>query len=326
MIVPQFWAEARLQQRKDGRQITVRRFGWSDTSQAAAQTNADARVKEAFERALAGEKLARSEPKIAYNGAAGVPIREEVISRHGDTVITRNSYGALCLNTPTVMFADIDFPVAPPLRTGFMVFALLAIFAIAIGWAMHSMLVGIALSILAIAVSAPSARLWHRKAQEAKGGAEQLAKDRIARFAQANPSWNLRVYKTPAGLRLLATHQPFDPGEPAVDAFFKAVGTDSVYAKMCVNQQCFRARVSPKPWRIGISRHMKPRPGVWPVRPERLPDRNAWIAAYDAKATNFASCKFIESIGSGIVHVTVVPVQELHDELCRANAAEMPIA
>ena len=102
MIVPQFWAESRLQHRKKGKQITLRRFGWSDSSQADAQSNADARVKEALARVLTGEKLPRRDPKIPYNGADGVPIREEIVSRHGETIITRNSYGARCLNTPNV--------------------------------------------------------------------------------------------------------------------------------------------------------------------------------------------------------------------------------
>lgn len=51
---------------------------------------------------------------MAYNGAQGVPIREEVLERHGDTVITRNGYGAKCLNTPDVLFADVDFDTALP--------------------------------------------------------------------------------------------------------------------------------------------------------------------------------------------------------------------
>src|SRR5688572_28381771 len=115
MIVPQFWAEARAQHRKKDRQVTIRRFGWSDASQAEAQANADARAAEALARVLAGEDLLRREPKIPYNGAAGVPIREEIVARHGEDVITRNSYGARCLNTPDVLFADVDFPTEPSL-------------------------------------------------------------------------------------------------------------------------------------------------------------------------------------------------------------------
>jgi len=58
---------------------------------------------------LSGEKLIRREPKIPYKGAAGVPIREEIVSRHGETIITRNAYGARCLNTPNVLFADVRY-------------------------------------------------------------------------------------------------------------------------------------------------------------------------------------------------------------------------
>ena len=78
----------------------VRRFGWSDNSQDAAQVNADERAQEALQRLLSGEKLPRREPKVPYNGGEGVPIREEIVSRHGETIITRNSYEARCLNTP----------------------------------------------------------------------------------------------------------------------------------------------------------------------------------------------------------------------------------
>lgn len=101
MIVPSFWAEARRHIRRGNRQITVRRWGWSDTSEADAQAMAEARAEEALALAQTDNTLERRERKVAYNGAQGVPIREEVLERHGDTVITRNAYGAKCLNTPT---------------------------------------------------------------------------------------------------------------------------------------------------------------------------------------------------------------------------------
>jgi hypothetical protein len=43
-----------------------------------------------------------------WNG--GTPIREEVLERRDESVMTRNSYGAHCLNTENVAIADIDFP------------------------------------------------------------------------------------------------------------------------------------------------------------------------------------------------------------------------
>ena len=105
MIVPAYWAEARVQQRAGDRQVTVRRFGWSDAGQDDAQAMADARAAEAMRRIVAGEPLPKREPKMPYNGAAGVPIREEITGRHGSVVVTRNSYGARCLNVPDVLFA-----------------------------------------------------------------------------------------------------------------------------------------------------------------------------------------------------------------------------
>ncbi len=41
MIVPQYWAEGRVRQKTPERQVTVRRFGWSDGSQQEAQAMAD---------------------------------------------------------------------------------------------------------------------------------------------------------------------------------------------------------------------------------------------------------------------------------------------
>lgn len=134
MIVPQYWAEARQQHRAAGKQITVRRFGWSDASEAEAQVHAEQRAGEALSQILAGVTLARREWKRPYNGSEGVPIREEIVSRHGNAVVTRNGYGARCLNTPDVFFADIDFDEPGAGRLGWAVFALLAAMAVSVGF------------------------------------------------------------------------------------------------------------------------------------------------------------------------------------------------
>jgi len=325
MIVPQFWAESRLQHRKKGKQITLRRFGWSDSSQADAQSNADARVKEALARVLTGEKLPRRDPKIPYNGADGVPIREEIVSRHGETIITRNAYGARCLNTPNVLFADIDFPDRASLRFTFAVFGTLILLAVAAVWLTDSRGTGIALAVLSMFVAGPVSRATHRSLLAVAGGAEQAARKRIARFLAGHPEWNLRLYRTPAGMRVGAVHKLFSPGEPSVREFFNALETDPIYVAMCLNQQCFRARVSAKPWRIGIRSHLRPRPGVWPVAPNRLPVRNSWIADYEKAAGAYAACSFLESLGSGVVHPGAQSVLELHDALSSAGS-RLPIA
>ena len=100
MIVPQYWAEARVQHKTHA--------GRSPSDASAGRTKARPRpnhtptvAQPKPRRVLAGEKLFRVDLKRAYNGAQGLPIREEILSRHGETIIMRNSYGARCLNTPT---------------------------------------------------------------------------------------------------------------------------------------------------------------------------------------------------------------------------------
>jgi len=325
MIVPQFWAEGRVQFREKKKTVTVRRFGWSDASEADAQAQADARAQEALERVLSGEKLVRREPKIPYNGADGVPIREEIVARHGDTIITRNSYGARCLNTPDVLFADVDFEERAPAMLRSAVAAVLIGVFVFIAWKAKSAWPSVGFGIAALLLGPLITAKLNGMLRRASGTPLDTALMRTREFVAKHPEWTLRIYQTPAGLRVLAMHRTFSPGEPAVAEFFRALGTDPVYVRMCANQQCFRARVSAKPWRIGISQHIRPSPGVWPVNPERLPLRTAWLEKYDGAAKAFAACTLLETLGSGTTHPKARAVQELHDDLSRATAG-LPMA
>lgn len=315
MIVPQFWAEARVQHREGKRQLTVRRFGWSESSQEDAQAQAETRAQEALQRIRAGEKLLRREPKLPYNGADGVPIREEVLARHGDTVITRNAYGAHCLNTPDVLFADIDHGAASAAPIGLGIVVAAAV----LGWVLQQwpILIG------GLVLAGIAAHLQKRRHHGRQG---PLALQRIEQFVGQHPDWHLRVYETPAGYRVLAMQRRFDPHEPAVDSFFKALGTDPVYARMCRNQKCFRARLTPKPWRIGVAGHLRPRPGVWPVKAEHLPARQAWISDYEQRAEDYAACRLVKVLGAAAtIEPAALAVQTLHDRMCRAES-NLPLA
>jgi hypothetical protein len=329
MIIPKYWAEARLQHRERKRQITVRRFGWSDDSPEAAQAHADSRVREAFDRVLAGESLPRSERRIAYNGSEGVPIREEVVERDSESVITRNGYGALCLNSPNVLFADIDFaPHAASVRVVQM--SMLSVFAatavllyFALGAKLGLTLVVAFFASLLVGVPLPG---WVRRWRTAlRGGAEKVAIERLRRFLQAHTHWRVRVYRTPAGLRLLALHRLFDPREAEVERAFDALGVDPNYARMCRNQNCFRARVSPKPWRIGMSRLRPPYTAAWRPEHAELPSRRAWVADYDRVSEAYASCRYLEALGAGQVDPVAEHVQQLHDLMCQAER-DLPLA
>jgi hypothetical protein len=330
MIVPHYWAEGRVQQRHLGKQITVRRFGWSDVGELDAQTMADERAQQAMQRIVSGEKLERHEPKTPYNGAEGVPIREEIISEHGDAVITRNAYGARCLNTPNVFFADIDFE-PPRLPSGYTgpIFCTLWLGTMAVAWALGLltalMAVALFFAVGVLAVFIASAISKRKQAAAAAAplphnSPEAAAKARVQAFLDTHPHWGFRLYRTPAGLRLIATHQTMLPQDPEVALAFAALGTDPIYTAMCLRQQCFRARLTAKPWRIGVHDHMRPRPGVWPVAPQRLAERAAWVQAYEAAAASFAACRYVETLGQPTVHFEVAAVQALHDAQCQADS------
>jgi hypothetical protein len=323
VIVPQFWAEGRLQERRGNKQITVRRFGWSDSSQEDAQAQADARTREAFERAWRGEKLEKREPKVGYNGAEGVPIREEIVGRHGDCVITRNAYGARCLNTPDVLFVDIDCDLTPrdaASTAAGCLFALCGgIAGFLLGWLLLAKVAAVFTALAAaFACGLLGSSLWRRLKSVPPQEQRRLAQERMRTWISAHPQWRLRAYETPAGYRLLALHRLFDPLEPEVEEVFAALGADPVYREMCLRQRCFRARLTAKPWRAGIKGHLKPRPGVWPVNPARLPDRQRWMEAYDAAAAGFAACRFVEELGEGLSEGKALGVAALHDRVCGA--------
>lgn len=249
---------------------------------------AQERLDDACARLQSGEKIPHAEYKRPYNGAAGIPIREEVLERIGDTVITRNTYGARCLNTPNLLFADIDFEFVRP----------------------KSVLPRFLQSLFSLRAADPFAQ----------------SREQLQLFIAKNPSWNLRIYRSPAGLRIMATHAPFDPRSAETADFFSAIQVDSLYALMCKNQNCFRARLTAKPWRIGIEKHMPPRPGIWPVNPLRLPERTRWVSYYEKQAANYAACHFIESIGSGKTDFQLRRTIELHDSQSQALNSKLKLA
>ena len=92
-----------------------------------------------------------------------------------------------------------------------------------------------------------------------------------------------------------------------------SLNVDRLYMRLCGKQDCYRARLTPKPSGIG----MKTPRCIYP-RDEAL-DRSIreWVAAYDAKRSGFAACRLLETVGA----FTSSAVSDFHDQRCRANEA-----
>jgi hypothetical protein len=328
MFVPRYWFEFRLERTHAGRHIVVRRWGWSDDSQADATRHAESRALEAFHCIKLGEtNTPRRERKLSYNGAEGTPIREEVVDRFGTAVVTRNAYGALCLNTPDVLFADIDHETSPPGTLSCLLVLLFTATALwsSSRWGLGGVLVA-ALVLLAIFRGLKFSNDLYRSMLVFRGGHEQVTLKRIQSFVTRFPKWGLRVYRTPAGLRLLATHAALDPRGDDATALFREMRADPIFVRMCFNQNCFRARLTPKPWRIGVDFHgWRSRRMVWPVPEDRLAERREWVARYEEAAADYAACEYLLTIGNPEISPATRDVVRYHDEMCRVDRG-LPIA
>jgi hypothetical protein len=161
-------------------------------------------------------------------------------------------------------------------------------------------------------------RLFGQKRTDPEG--EALA--RVEGWLARNADWGFRAYRTKAGLRLLATQSTIDPAQG--EATMSALGADPLYLRLCRSQKSYRARLTPKPWRCGARS-----PGwdaQWPFADREAERRfDAWQRTYRDKASRYASCRFIRTLGNSKVESAVAPLVALHDERTRA-AADLPLA
>jgi hypothetical protein len=259
-------------------------WGWSSENVAEAQQSGMAAAQRVAARILSGQ---RPPPHWAYYPTR--PFREQILEERkndrGETsaVVTRNSYGCLVLNTARIMFVDIDLETKstsnPSASSGF--FGLF------------------------------------RKPKSKIIVGEQQALARVDNWTRHRPEWAWRVYRTRAGLRLLATHDLIDPSLPTTGQIFEELDADPLYRKLCQTQKCYRARLTPKPWRCGI--RGKPVRWPWPNAKAEKVFQN-WEGKYQAAATAWATCKFIDAFGTNSVHPEIAPILKLHDDATKQNS------
>jgi len=152
--------------------------------------------------------------------------------------------------------------------------------------------------------------------------AQDAALDRLRDALRGSGGATFRVYRTAAGFRLLATDRVFAPASSDAESVMRATGADPAFVQLCRVQESFRARLTPKPWRVGE----KPPPGQFP-RDGRDQEAafNAWLERYERAAASKATCRFVETVGSGWLHPDIAPIVRLHDERTKAESG-LPLA
>lgn len=321
MLIPRFWSRAESQAvTPDGKSVRFHVWRGSRTSTAEAQTLADEAVARVAERIRRGEGFPE---RYTYGDR---PLREEVVrelpgsagAEPPDAAITRNSYGALVLNAARAFFIDVDVPRddAPPAPSP------AASPAASLWGVLDSLPLPGALRSIADSFRPPAGSGSGAGGSSGPADPAAAALDRLRRWVDSHPGWRVRVYRTYAGLRYLVTHAPFSPTDAEAQATMRALGTDPQYIRLCQVQKSFRARLTPKPWRIGMPNPPVRFPFESPADEREMRD---WESRYALASQNRATCHFIEELGSGTEHPDIAPLRELHDEQTRAISG-LPLA
>ncbi|MFU8828986.1 MAG: hypothetical protein ACNA8P_06065 [Phycisphaerales bacterium] len=262
MNIARYWgvAEAQVQGPDRAYLLTIRRG--SDISPEDAQQRAEEAAAEIAARCETGQ-----EPPDSYAYSTRQlpePILEEIHNAEGERVgaITINRFGCEVLNTSRLAFLDIDLMPSKK-RTG----------------GLLSRLFG----------SAPTPSMESTAETAVEGAISQLRS-----WVQSKPGSGVRVYRTSAGLRYLFVRPQMNPNDALHEPVYEELGCDPLYRRLCVAQECFRARLTAKPWRIGV-----PTPESWRVDlVEERPDYyDRWHKEYLSKAGEYAACRFLEGCG-----------------------------
>lgn len=333
MLIPRYWSRAEsTATTPTGKFVRFHVWRGSRTSEAEARALADDAVRRVAERVRSGAGFPE---RYAYGDR---PLREEVITELGsgaagatmdapEAAITRNSYGAQVLNAARAFFIDVDIDASDtprssasssssPLASGDpMAAARELVDALPLPGGVKSILGG-------IFGSKPARPAAPPPPPPAPADPASAAMDRLRRWISSHPEWRVRVYRTSAGLRYLVTHDTFSPTDPAAQEAMAALGADPQYVTLCQVQKSFRARLTPKPWRIGIENP----PVTFPYEgPEEEAEMRQWEARYDAASRSRATCRFVEEMGTGAEHPDIAPLRALHDEHTRATSG-LPLA
>jgi hypothetical protein len=309
--IPRFWASrtATVPTRRRG-QVPVDVWGWSDRSREDASARAERRAADLAVRGIEDARAAEYYP--------GRPVREEILEevRGADgallAVITRNRYGAAVLNTDSLLIADVDLPAALVARSrrgsahgagpgagrgaGGQRPSLLGRLFGRRAQAPAAAADGAGAAPGADATAGTGASAGARDgADDASGASDALdatpeaaaVRERVESFAGAHPDWGVHLHRTAAGFRVLISGTGMAPTSEQARGILDELGSDPLYVRLCAAQGSYRARLAPKPWRVGRSAL-----GVrWPAEGPAADEYAAWVRDFESSCAGSAACR-----------------------------------
>jgi len=137
----------------------------------------------------------------------------------------------------------------------------------------------------------------------------------IAKFLERLKSFpelgsDFRIYETSKGVRVIGKKY-IDPQEKGYKKLMRKFSVDWLYIVLSMKQDCYRARITPKPYRMKIKT----------IKIKTPLDCEAqkyvsWAQSYQAESKKYSVVKFIESVGADF---SMEPVIKLHDQYCHVS-------
>ena len=95
-----------------------------------------------------------------------------------------------------------------------------------------------------------------------------------------------------------------------------------MYLRLCWNQECYRARLTPKPWRVGVKR--PPNRFPW-ASPQAEQTYRGWQQNYENQSNGYAVCRFETQFGRELPAPELRQLIDLHDQMTKAESG-LPLA
>lgn len=135
---------------------------------------------------------------------------------------------------------------------------------------------------------------------------------RIRSVAANNPKLAFHVYETFAGFRVFVLGRNFSPASEESSRMLTELGSDPLYQSLCRRQECYRARLTPKPWRCGCPTP----PGTFPRQTPQMQDAFAkWLTRYEDRCRTLDVCRRVEIIGKATISEDQQKVLDMHDRV-----------
>lgn len=156
-------------------------------------------------------------------------------------------------------------------------------------------------------IDSPPFSFWDlfRKAKDGKARTIEMIRKHSLKPAYA--ALGFRIYETHKGIRVIVLGRTFEARAAETNKMMKEFNCDRLYRILCRKQDCFRARLTPKPSRMKFKAHRV----RFPRTAEEESEVRQWLAGYEAASRNFRTCRFVEQVGMGAVNDTV----RVHDEM-----------